>query len=131
MNKRWVGAFGGLVFVAASMPAAVAQSSDMLSFGAGRPVPPGDVEMGQAMFDAVCWACHSADLRGGKGPPLTGPAFYKTWQGRRVEALSDLIRNTMPKDNPGLSERAARDVTAYIVAHANKPGNPAGGQAGK
>jgi mono/diheme cytochrome c family protein len=126
-----MGAFGCLALIAASAPAASAQSSEMLSFGAGRPVPPGDVSMGQAMFDAVCWACHSADLRGGTAPPLTGSTFYKTWQGRPVEALSDLIRNTMPKDNPGLSERAARDVVAYIVAYANKPGDATGGQTGK
>lgn len=126
-----MGAFGGLVLMAASTSVALAQSSEVLSFGAGRPVPPGDVSMGQAMFDAVCWACHSADLSGGKAPPLTGSTFYKTWQGRRVDALSDLIRNTMPKDNPGLSERAARDVVAYIVTYANKPGTATGGQAGK
>lgn len=119
-----MGAFGACMtlFIA---PAAVAapQSPELLDFGAGRPVPSGDVSMGRNMFNAVCWACHSADLSGYKGPPLTGSTFYKIWQGRRVDALFDLIRNTMPKDDPGMSDRAAHDLVAYIVAYSNKPGS--------
>ena len=120
MNKHRMGALGAcLIFLFASGPAAFAE--ELLDFGPGRDVPPGDVAMGRNMFDAVCWACHSSDLGGAKGPPLTGKTFYQIWQGRRVDALSDLIRNTMPKDDPGLSERAARDVVAYIVTYANRP----------
>ena len=120
MNRNWMGAFGGCMtlIVAAASPA---QSSETLDFGAGKPVPPGDVSMGRNMFNAVCWACHSADLSGAQGPPLTGPTFYKIWQGRSADALYDRIHNTMPKDDPGMSERAARDLVAYIVAYANKP----------
>jgi mono/diheme cytochrome c family protein len=122
VTKHWVGAFAACVaLILASSPAASAQSPETLDFGTGKPVPGGDATMGRYMFDAVCWACHSSDLSGAKGPPLTGPTFYEIWQGRRVDALSDLIRNTMPKDDPGLSERAARDVVAYIVTYANKP----------
>jgi len=115
-------AFAGCVaFSIACTPAAWAQSPATLDFGPGKPVPPGDASMGQNMFTAVCWACHSSDLSGYKGPPLTGASFYKIWQGRRVDALSDLIRNTMPKDDPGMSERAARDLVAFIVTYANRP----------
>jgi mono/diheme cytochrome c family protein len=121
-----------LVAASASTPqAAAAESSDTLSFGKGRPVPPGDVAMGQNMYDAVCWACHDRDLGGYKGPPLTGPSFYKTWQGRKADALFDLIRNTMPKDDPGMSDRAARDLVAYIVAYANRPEMSKGDKSGK
>jgi mono/diheme cytochrome c family protein len=125
---------GCIAFIIASAPALAAspQPPEKLSFGPGRPVPPGNALKGQHTFDAICWACHSSDLSGGKAPPLTGPAFYRIWQGRRVDALSDLIRNTMPRDDPGfLSDEMARDLVAYIVAHANNPGTPAGGKAGR
>jgi len=115
----------------ASTSTASAQSPETLDFGIGKPAPPGDASMGQNMFTAICWACHSSDLSGYKGPPLTGPSFYKIWQGRRVDALADLIRNTMPKDDPGMSERAARDLVAFIVTYANRPESLKGGQAGK
>ena len=122
MKKHWMGAFAGCVALSMAWASvASAQSLATLDFGPGKPVPPGDASMGQNMFNAVCWACHSSDLSGYKGPPLTGSSFYKIWQGRRVDALSDLIRNTMPKDDPGMSERAARDVVAYIVTYANRP----------
>ena len=112
--------------------ASAASPSEKLSFGPGRPVPPGNALKGQHTFDAICWACHSHDLSGGKAPPLTGPAFYQIWQGRRVDALSDFIRNSMPRDEPGfLSDEMARDLVAYIVTRANNSGTPAGGKAGK
>ena len=122
MNRHWMGALAGcLALGIAAISPASAQSPATLDFGPGKPIPPGDAAMGGNMFNAVCWACHSSDLSGYKGPPLTGSSFYKIWQGRRVDALSDLIRNTMPKDDPGMSERAARDVVAYIVTYANRP----------
>ena len=128
-----MGAFGACVAVmVVSVPAASAGAPEKLSFGPGRPGPAGNILFGQDTFQAVCWACHSHDLSGGKAPPLTGPKFYRNWQGKSVDALSDFIRNRMPQDNPGsLSEPMARDLVAYIVAYANHPGNPAGGRAGK
>ena len=93
MNKRWMGAFGGCVtLIVASAAVAAPQSSELLSFGKGRPVPTGDVLLGQNIYNAVCWACHSSDLSGYKGPPLTGSSFYKIWQGRSADALYDLIQ---------------------------------------
>jgi len=128
-RMRVFGACAALMIASTSM--ASAQSPELLDFGIGKPAPPGDASMGQNMFTAICWACHSSDLSGYKGPPLTGPSFYKIWQGRRVDALADLIRNTMPKDDPGMSERAARDLVAFIVTYANRPESLKGGQAGK
>lgn len=132
MNKHWMGVFGGCVtLIVASTSIASAQSPELLTFGKGRPVPPGDVVAGQNIYNAVCWACHDRDLNGYKGPPLTGSTFYKIWQGRRADALSDLIRNRMPQDDPGwLSEKSAHDIVAYIVAYSNRPEN-LGGQTGK
>lgn len=132
MRKHWAGTLAGaFAFFVATTSLASAQSPELLDFGAGRPVPAGDVSMGRNMFNAVCWACHSSDLGGAKGPPLTGSSFYKIWQGRPADALFNLIRNTMPKDDPGMSERAARDLVAYIVAYSNRPEGTKPDQAGK
>jgi mono/diheme cytochrome c family protein len=133
VKKYWVGALAGcMAFVIASASAASPQASEKLSFGPGRPVPPGNALKGEHTFDAICWACHSHDLSGGKAPPLTGPAFTRIWQGRKVDALSDFIRNSMPRDDPGfLSDEMARDLVAYIVTRANNSGTPADGKAGK
>ena len=122
MIKHWtMAAFVGcvtLVVATASPP----RASEVLSFGKGRPVPSGDVARGANVFNAVCWACHGRDLNGASAPPLTGSAFYKEWQGRPADELSDFIRNRMPKDDPGaLSAQGAHNVVAYIVAYANKP----------
>ena len=123
--KHWMAAGCVALMVAAAPPvvaAAPAQSFERLSFGKGRPVPAGDVVAGENIFNAVCWACHSRDLTGGRAPPLTGSAFYKEWRGRDAVELAAFIRNRMPTDDPGaLSERGARNVVAYIVAFANKP----------
>ena len=112
--------------------AAAVASPDVLTFGKGRPVPPGDVAAGQNIYNAVCWACHDRDLGGYKGPPLTGRSFYKIWRGRSANELSDLIRNQMPKDDPGwLTDKSAHDLVAYIVTYANNPKSLAGERAGK
>jgi mono/diheme cytochrome c family protein len=127
-----MGAFGGCVtLIIASTSMAAPQSPENLDFGPGRPVPAGDVALGQNIFNAVCWACHDRDLGGYKGPPLTGSSFYKTWQGRSADALYDLIHNTMPKDDPGLSERGARALVAYIVTYSNNPKSLTRQQTGK
>lgn len=118
MNKR---RFIAMALLLASTSMAYAQSPELLDFGPGKPAPSGDATMGKYMFTAVCWACHNADLSGFKGPPLTGPSFTKIWQGRQASALAGLIRGTMPKDDPGMSERAARDLVAYIVTYSNNP----------
>lgn len=125
-----------LAAVAASLAlttlSASAASPETLSFGPGLPVPSGNAVFGQHTFDAICWACHSRDLNGGRAPPLTGAKFYKDWQGKSVDALVDFILNRMPQDDPGsLSEPMARDLVAYIVAYANKSRNSIRGQTGK
>lgn len=131
MNKHWL-AGACMAVMIASASRASAQSAEKLSFGPGQPVPLGNVVKGQHVFDAICWACHSHDLSGGKAPPLTGPKFYAVWQGKSADALFNYIRNSMPRDDPGsLSEPMARDVVAYIVARANKPADSTGAQAGK
>ena len=132
VSKHWLGAACIALIFATPALAASPQSFSRLSFGVGQPVPSGNILKGQHTFDAICWACHSHDLSGGKAPPLTGSTFYKTWQGQRVDALFDFIRNSMPRDDPGfLSDDMARDLVAYIVAYSNNPRNLTGRKAGK
>ena len=130
VSKHWLGAVCiALIF---ATPALAASSSEKLSFGIGQPVPHGNIVKGQHVFDAICWACHSHNLSGGKAPPLTGSTFYKTWQGQRADALFDFIRNSMPRDDPGfLSDDMAHDLVAYIVTYSNNPKSLMGGRAGK
>ena len=122
MKNWWLGALGILGGVALMIAPALAASANTLSFGAGRPVPAGNAVFGGDTYHAICFACHSHDLSGGRAPSLTGPKFYKTWQGKRVDALVDYILNRMPQDDPGsLTEPMARDLVAYIVSYANHP----------
>ena len=131
MSKRSVFAACIVLAITTGSPA-IAQSSETLSFGPGQPVPAGNALKGPHVFDAICWACHSRDLSGGKAPPLTGPKFYQVWQGKKVDALFGFIRSSMPRDDPGfLSDEMAHDVVAYIVAYANNPTNATGVRPGK
>jgi mono/diheme cytochrome c family protein len=115
-------ALAGCFAVMSALPSvAGAQDAPTLDFGPGRPVPPGNVSGGHHIFDAVCFACHSHDLSGGSAPPLTGPSFYQTWQGRSSDALFNVIFGTMPKGDPTLTQEMAHDVVTYIVTYANNP----------
>jgi mono/diheme cytochrome c family protein len=78
----------------------------------------------KAIYGEECAKCHGETLGGGDGPELSGPDFIGRWKGNSVGALFDLIRKTMPTDDPGhLSTRQAADITALILS-AN--GYPAG-----
>jgi S-disulfanyl-L-cysteine oxidoreductase SoxD len=72
---------------------------------------------GQSLYQANCAPCHSDDLGGGEGaPPLTGPKFLSTWQGKNLGDLFDRIRTTMPADTPGsLSPDQNAEIVAFIL----------------
>jgi len=81
-------------------------------------------DRGKAIFGEQCAKCHGESLNGGDGPELMGAAFVGRWSNNSVSALFELIRKTMPTDDPGnLSTRQAADLTALILS-AN--GFPAG-----
>lgn len=64
---------------------------------------------GQAVYESTCANCHQADK-------FVGPQFVDAWNDRRVGDFYQLIRNTMPVDNPGgLKEQDYLDVTAYLL----------------
>jgi mono/diheme cytochrome c family protein len=81
-------------------------------------------DRGKALFGEECAKCHGETLGGGDGPELVGKEFVGRWKGNSVSGLFELIRKTMPTDDPGhLSTRQAADLTALILS-AN--GYPAG-----
>ncbi len=71
---------------------------------------------GRSVYEARCGSCHRADLGGFSGPPLKGDLFMDRWREFHLNVLFDLIKNTMPADNPGtLSEADYLAVTAYLL----------------
>ena len=70
-----------------------------------------------ALKSGLCTSCHGDGFIGGSAPELTGDAFLARWEGRSVADLFDLIRLTMPDDDPGaLPREQYADLIAYILA---------------
>lgn len=73
-----------------------------------------------ALKSGLCVQCHGDGFVGGPAPELAGPAFGASWNGRTLGDLFDLIRLTMPDDDPrSLSREVYADLVAYVLA-ANK-----------
>ena len=84
---------------------------------------------GAAVYAQACAACHGAQLEGVAAPALKGSVFGEmaTAQGLTVDALLDVISNTMPQSDPGsLKPEEFSAVTAYIL---QQNGYPAGSAA--
>lgn len=80
---------------------------------------------GRAQYDQSCAVCHMADLSGnGSVPALTGDSFAFTWNGHTTDELFELIRTTMPQNNPNsLSLDVVTDIIAYLFqANGAPPG---------
>lgn len=70
-----------------------------------------------ALKSGLCTSCHGDGFEGGSAPPLTGADFMARWENRTVGDLFDLIRLTMPDDDPGsLPREQYADLIAYILA---------------
>ena len=70
-----------------------------------------------ALKSGLCVQCHGDGFVGGPAPELAGQAFAASWNGRSLGDLFDLIRLTMPDDDPGaLSRETYADLVAYILA---------------
>jgi mono/diheme cytochrome c family protein len=104
---------------------AVALGMSTLSLRA-QPPPPHSVWDGAytlaqakrgALKSGLCTSCHGDGFAGGGAPELVGPEFLARWDGRTVGDLFELIRLTMPDDDPGaLSREEYADLVAYILA---------------
>ena len=70
-----------------------------------------------ALKSGLCTSCHGDGFVGGAAPELAGEAFLARWEGRSVADLFDLIRLTMPDDDPGaLPREQYADLIAYMLA---------------
>lgn len=83
-------------------------------------------QAGTAVYSQACAACHGQQLEGVAAPALKGSAFGEmaTAQGMTVDALLDVVTNTMPQSDPGsLKPEDNNAVVAYIL---QQNGYPAG-----
>jgi len=73
---------------------------------------------GQARYRQECAKCHAENLMGGEeAPALVGEEFLQTWNGRTAGDLFELIRETMPSEDPGsLARREYADILAYLLS---------------
>jgi mono/diheme cytochrome c family protein len=63
---------------------------------------------GESTYRANCTSCHTTSA-------YVGDAFVRAWDGRTAFDLFELIRTTMPNDNPGrLSRQEYADIVAYL-----------------
>jgi hypothetical protein len=71
---------------------------------------------GRDMFQTTCQGCHGPDLAGGRGPALAGEPFLTKWNADSVSRLFRVIRETMPRGDPGsLTDAVALDLVAYVL----------------
>ena len=65
---------------------------------------------GSQIFRSICTDCHVASY-------FTATAFRSAWGGRSAAELFEVMRTTMPQDNPGrLRRQEYADVLAYIFS---------------
>ena len=70
-----------------------------------------------ALKSGLCTQCHGDSFTGGPAPQLAGEDFLARWNGRTLGDLFDVIRLTMPDDDPGaLPREQYADLVAYILA---------------
>ena len=83
---------------------------------AGGPYTAEQATQGKAAYEANCASCHGSDLMG--APPLAGEGFIGGWRTRSTRDMYNLIRTSMPADNPGgLSENNFANIVAYILQY--------------
>jgi S-disulfanyl-L-cysteine oxidoreductase SoxD len=74
-------------------------------------------QSGERLYAEQCAECHGATLGGGKGPPLRGADFLKSWQHKTARNLYSRILTTMPAAAPGtLPQKAVLAITIYILS---------------
>lgn len=75
-------------------------------------------ERGQDTYAGYCRSCHAAETH-------TGAAFEAAWNGKSLAQLFGLVREKMPKNEPGsLSDQEYADVVAYLLQMNHMPAGP-------
>ncbi|HXT16412.1 MAG TPA: c-type cytochrome [Gemmatimonadaceae bacterium] len=81
------------------------------------PAPYSDAQAarGERVYDATCATCHQSEK-------FIGPQFAADWNDRRVGDFYQLIRSSMPVDNPGgLKDQEYLDIVAYLLKANHAP----------
>ena len=81
-------------------------------------------EQGRAVYDDLCVLCHGPmrAIVPEVAALLADHTFRNRWQGRSLGELFELIRDTMPQDDPGtLSPEQTADLVAYILNGNRQP----------
>jgi mono/diheme cytochrome c family protein len=78
---------------------------------------------GGALFEEKCSTCHGSDLMGSQmAPPLVGKDFSTGWNDLPLADMFELIKETMPQDNPGtLTNAQAADILAFLLERGSYP----------
>jgi mono/diheme cytochrome c family protein len=64
---------------------------------------------GERLYRTHCSSCHTAQNH-------SGPDFQQQWTGRTAYDLFEIIRTTMPLDDPGrLGRQEYADILAYLL----------------
>lgn len=107
MHLRLGSTFALLVLVAA--PARAQSAPDSTVAAPAATYTANQARRGQATYQRNCLACHTAAA-------YTGVAFRRAWAGRSPFEIWELIRTTMPQDNPGrLKPTEYADIVAYML----------------
>ena len=89
--------------------------------GAQHPAPNGQRSTGLGVYSREQWMRGRdvyAGMCAGCHPAVThvGPAFTKSWAGKKLSDLFGFLRERMPKNDPGsLSEQEYVDVMSYML----------------
>jgi S-disulfanyl-L-cysteine oxidoreductase SoxD len=120
MKRPGVIALAVAVVAMASLTAqATAQSDSTAKVTPAGIYTAAQAERGKATHEAECTSCHGTE-------DYSAEAFTKAWGGRTAFDFFDLLRTTMPNDDPGkLKREQYADVVAYILSI---NGYPAGEQ---
>jgi cytochrome c len=76
---------------------------------------------GGELYHDMCSACHGDELLGSEmAPGLVDDVFSAKWHDRTLADLFDVIRRTMPQNDPGsLSDQQAADLLAFVLHRTN------------
>jgi mono/diheme cytochrome c family protein len=66
-------------------------------------------ERGQTAFERNCTNCHDTAR-------FTGAEFVQNWSGKPLSSLFEVVRTTMPEDNPGsLKPQQYADIVSFLL----------------
>ena len=83
---------------------------------------PEQAALGERLYRDQCSACHGSELTGNTGPGLRGSQFARNWNETSLDVLFDVIRDTMPEDNPGsLSRNQTARLLSFILLRGRFP----------